>query len=520
MATDERLERMERLRRRKQKLPNVVGLKEKDARLVLRHRGFYNRNLVGTPQEGDPYVDVRYVKSFAPYGTVVGQNPSKGQIVDTDERIELVVSMECLLDYLPGIYQRRQVGGTNYLREFLWIFQHIFYSIESKIDVLHTYFEVFETPGEFLPWLSSWVAFTLDGEWDETKRRLFLKRAVELYRIRGTVKGLETFIDMYIGVKPKIIENAWPLNGFQIGVYSTIGVESAILPPTNRAYCFIVEIPLDPNTITDDQIIKIHQIISQEKPAHTTYYLKFTGVPEAKKRWVGPVIGAYRVASTRDDSAQAGLPEGGQEPEAKAPAPQEVSESSLEERLAEKRRLLAERRKRRFGGEEGEAESPAATPKEEEKEEAKEISDDERLARRRRLRTVVEPEAEGETTAADILARRRRARGATSDEADQPTQVLDVSTLGARLKPTPEGPPEGEGAPPAGETTLSRLRRQRETAGDGETPSAETTLSRLRRLRETTSEGEKTTEGPKRTADKESPTARRRRGPAKPEEEK
>jgi phage tail-like protein len=294
MAT---LPRSNRVRRRKQKVPNLVGLSLDDARLVLRHRGFADANLFGTPREGEPAVDVRYVKDFAPYGTVVSQDPARGQICDSTDVVTLTVSMESLLDYLPAIYRRRDVAGSNFIAEFLWIFQHVFYSIESKIENMSRYFEVFETPEEFLPWLASWVAFTLDGDWDEAQRRLFLKRAVELYRIRGTVRGLRTFLKMYTGVEAKIIENAWPLEGFRIGVASTIGRDSAILPPINRAHCFIVEVPLDATEVEDDQIIKIHQILTQEKPAHTTYYLRFTGRPKEQKRWAGPVIGFYRVTS-------------------------------------------------------------------------------------------------------------------------------------------------------------------------------------------------------------------------------
>ncbi|MCA9562484.1 MAG: PASTA domain-containing protein, partial [Myxococcales bacterium] len=290
--------RSRRARRRKQKVPHLVGLQVSDARLVLRHRGFYDPGLEGTPDEGTPKVDIRYDKSFAPYGTVIAQNPTKGQIVDSDSTIELVVSMESLLDYLPAIFRRQAVGGGNFVENFLWIFQHIFYSIESKIDRMDTYFDVFETPEEFLPWLASWVAFTLDGDWDESQRRLFLKKAVDLYRIRGTVKGIRTMLEMYTGVEAKIIENAWPLDGFQIGVASTIGPDSAIVPPINRAHCFIVEVPLDPEDLADDEIIKIHQIIEQEKPAHTSYYLRFTGAPTQRSGWMGPVIGQYRMTST------------------------------------------------------------------------------------------------------------------------------------------------------------------------------------------------------------------------------
>jgi hypothetical protein len=59
-----------------------------------------------------------------------------------------------------------------------------------------------------------------------------------------------------------------------------------------------VEVALDEENVDDDLLIKLHQIISIEKPAHTTYYLRFTGEPKVERRWSGPVIGAYRIGST------------------------------------------------------------------------------------------------------------------------------------------------------------------------------------------------------------------------------
>ena len=421
MAT---VSRSQRRRRRKQKVPHLVGLQVRDAHLVLRHRGFHDPSLDGTPQEGEPQVDVRYVKNFAPYGTVVAQEPTKGQISDSDTVVRLTVSMESLLDYLPAIYRRTDVMGGNFVNDFLWIFQDIFHSIESKIDVMWTYFDVFESPDEFLPWLASWVDFSLDGEWDRAQRRLFLKQAVELYRIRGTVKGLKTFLKMYTGVEAEIIENAWPLDGFCIGVASTIGVDSAILPPTNRAHCFIVEVPLDPDTLEDDEIIKIHQIISQEKPAHTAYYLRFTGEKETGRSWVGPVIGAYRVTSADMVAGKQAEVEVSSRKTGEAEAlTDEERQARREARLKTKAKAAKELSKRPA------RQKPEAAPEKPKEEPAAEVKETaaERRARRKAEReaakAAVESAETGETketkeTAAERRARRQAEREAMKAKAD------------------------------------------------------------------------------------------------------
>src|SRR5690606_5910952 len=130
---------------------------------------------------------------------------------------------------------------------------------------------------EFLPWLSTWVAFVMDENWPVEKKRYLLRRAVDYYKIRGTVKRMKLFISYFVGVEPDIYENQWPFKGFQIEVHSTMDIDSIIFPPVNRAHCFVVDIPLDPDEVDDQLIIKIHDILRSEKPAHTMYFLRFKG---------------------------------------------------------------------------------------------------------------------------------------------------------------------------------------------------------------------------------------------------
>ena len=48
-----------------------------------------------------------------------------------------------------------------------------------------------------------------------------------------------------------------------------------ILPPVNLANCFVVTMPIKFADVTPELVIRIHQIITMEKPAHTHYYLRF-----------------------------------------------------------------------------------------------------------------------------------------------------------------------------------------------------------------------------------------------------
>jgi hypothetical protein len=54
-----------------------------------------------------------------------------------------------------------------------------------------------------------------------------------------------------------------------------VGLDSVILPPVDLAHCFVVNMPIRFDAVTPEMVIRIHQIISMEKPAHTHYYLRF-----------------------------------------------------------------------------------------------------------------------------------------------------------------------------------------------------------------------------------------------------
>ena len=250
--------------KRKLSVPDLEGLTAKNASVFLELNGF-------------PKPDILYEESDAPAMTVLHQEPQKGQIVDADTIVTIYVSQHSFCDLLPGIYRTSIYEGHTHLRDYLWLFRHMFDSVSMEVDDIPKMFDPYETPARFLPWLASWIGFVLDEDWPEGKKRYLLRRALEYYRIRGTVKGLKLFLSIFVGVEPEIIENAWPFNGFQIGVHSTMDFDTIIFPTVNLSHCFIVDIPLEPEEVSEYTIVKIHDIIRAEKPAHTMYYLRFKG---------------------------------------------------------------------------------------------------------------------------------------------------------------------------------------------------------------------------------------------------
>jgi phage tail-like protein len=244
------------------RMPEVTGLPLKKARLLVENAGLVVENIA-------------FQESYETRDTVLQQKPQRGQMVYSGDKVTLTVSRESYVKWLPTIYQRGDVSGRNFFRDFLWILQHLFGSIEEQLDVIHTFFDPYEAPEKFLPWLASWSAMVLEEDWPIEKKRRLIRKAIELYRIRGTVKGLKLFISLFTGHEPEIKENQWPFRGWRIGATSEIGVDSVVLPPVNLAHTFVVEMPVGYKDVSPEAVIRIHEIIQMERPANTQYYLRF-----------------------------------------------------------------------------------------------------------------------------------------------------------------------------------------------------------------------------------------------------
>lgn len=150
------------------------------------------------------------------------------------------------LGYLPAIYRE-----DDFLGRFLKVFQDILSPVESALDNLHYYFDPLMAPEEFLAWLASWIDLALDENWPIGKRRQLIRAGAELYRWRGTKRGLREYLRIYTGVEPEIVEH---FAGSEKGPYH-----------------FEVVLLLKDPAALDER--RVRQVITAEKPAHTTYEL-------------------------------------------------------------------------------------------------------------------------------------------------------------------------------------------------------------------------------------------------------
>ena len=291
------------INRRVIRVPNVVGRSVLKARILLEDAGFKN-------------IVTLYRESYEDRDTVLEQRPARGQMVYENTEVTVWIARRGYLEHLPAIYRRSDAVGRNLVRDLCFVFEHMFDSIDQNLTDGWRFYDPHVAPPEFLEWLARWTAFTTDLDWPEAQRRSLIKRAVDLYRIRGTKRGLTLFLKLFTGQEPEIKENTWPFKGFRVEGEGAeegarVALDSVILPPVELAHCFVVTIPIKFEDVTPEMVIRIHQIIQLEKPAHTHYYLQFLeekGEVELREFFAiglrsGIGIGAEVVQSTDEEKS-------------------------------------------------------------------------------------------------------------------------------------------------------------------------------------------------------------------------
>lgn len=242
--------------------PPLLGLPIGEARRVARKRA-------------GAQLAVKLVDSEEKQLHVVRQFPEAGDDLDERRVMKVEIATRPWIQFLPGIYQDADEENADFLQRFLLISAHLTSGIEERLEYLHEFFDPRLTPGTFLPWLASWLAMPLLEGWDEEKRREIIQRVPELYRLRGTARGLQLALRLFADVKAEIHEGEWPYPGLVVGRSSTIGKDTVLSPPVFISQCFTVELPDKKAEISRERLRTVQALVETEKPAHAHYALTF-----------------------------------------------------------------------------------------------------------------------------------------------------------------------------------------------------------------------------------------------------
>ena len=190
------------------------------------------------------------------------------------------------LDRLPTAY-RRDPESAAFLDHFLALFEHVFTGIEDRYVEFSHELNPDAAPREVIDWLAALVELCFDPSWPIERRRALVGEAMSLYRTRGTIAGIERYVEIYTGHAPVIVEG-WlerPLRPAILGrPGSVLGcglpllgcVPAATLLPDTQlwaryAHRFTVFFYVDDRCDEALTARAVDRIVEVNKPAHTVH---------------------------------------------------------------------------------------------------------------------------------------------------------------------------------------------------------------------------------------------------------
>ncbi|MCO4744015.1 MAG: hypothetical protein KC912_04455 [Proteobacteria bacterium] len=246
------------------------------------------------------------------------------RVLSQGDEIVLHVPVRGYLRYLPGIFQgngpvtQREVlrvrdasvvrwGGAakeqvrvldvdeDPIRRFLFLFQHIMSGVTDRIDAIPDLTDPLLCDSRFLPWLASWVGFELDESLPIHQQRELVRRAIRLFRSRGTRQGMEEMVRVLTSAPVRVRERVRP-KAAVLGQCTLIGgrdvVEryhlsepggSYLMSAHDRSDTSFFKLILEPRDRFHGRfgerapgvLRRIVQIVSQERPTHVVFTIEF-----------------------------------------------------------------------------------------------------------------------------------------------------------------------------------------------------------------------------------------------------
>ncbi len=275
--------------------------------------------------------------------TVEGAAARHGSL-SLEDQVVLHVPVRGYLRYLPGVYQgegpvnsrelvrtrdsalarwgsglpeeqaREVVLDEDPLRRFLFIFQHMMTTITARIDHIVDLTDPVLCEPKFLPWLSSWVGFELDESLPVNQQRELVRRAILLFRTRGTRLGIQEMVRVLTSAPVRVVERARP-NAVVLGQATLIGgrdaveryyrdepVGSHLMSDGERADTSFFSLLLEPRDRFRGRfgeraagtLRQIVGVVSRERPVHLLFTVHFDRRPTADLSPASPSASAKR----------------------------------------------------------------------------------------------------------------------------------------------------------------------------------------------------------------------------------
>lgn len=135
----------------------------------------------------------------------------QGKEVAGISNMRIDFSAESWMQYLPEVY-RKSIAKNDFLERFISVFQTEYQDLEESIRKSSAEIDPHLMPDnpeqeEFLRWMAGWIGIVDTNMWNRERLHTMMVNAPEIFKLRGTRKGVAKLIESFWGVQPIIVEN-------------------------------------------------------------------------------------------------------------------------------------------------------------------------------------------------------------------------------------------------------------------------------------------------------------------------
>ncbi|MGE3539974.1 MAG: phage tail protein [Candidatus Tectimicrobiota bacterium] len=172
-----------------------------------------------------------------------------------------VVPRQSSLRALPALYQEEPFSRA-FLERFLALFDTLSGRLDSSIAATPCLLDAAAAPAAFLPWLASWLAFSLDEGWSTAQQRQFLAEAMSLYQQRGTRQGIARVVELVTGSAPIIIE------ALQLAAIEDPALQAEYRQLYGTEACHFYVLLAPQSAQHPGAVAMLRRVIEEQTPAH------------------------------------------------------------------------------------------------------------------------------------------------------------------------------------------------------------------------------------------------------------
>lgn len=210
------------------------------------------------------------------------------------ESITAYFPKQSWLSYLPELYEASDT--EHFLDHYLSVFQSIYDDWNVYIKEIPYLLDVNTTKTEYLDFLCQWIGVTKSQMWSDEKKRMLLSQAADLFRFRGTRKGLLKLLHLYLEAQVFLVEkHQWKqahLTPERKQLYESLY--------GNSSYTITVLVK-EESVPSRKEYQTLIQVIESEKPAQADLNLvvlkPYIFLDGHSYLGVNSVLGKYRTAS-------------------------------------------------------------------------------------------------------------------------------------------------------------------------------------------------------------------------------